>query len=131
MKKQVTDKKRHTKKNIKQSRFEIRLSLELHKQLADKAKQVGLTKAQFLRVAIVGKAVTSAADQGAAAELRRIGAMLKHLYPKDSNWTASEKRQYWSAMHTLLGVAKNLDGKGFKGDPKNPSQLDRDQSDVS
>ena len=80
---------------------------------------------EFFRVAAAGKVIAPLADKNAATELRRLGAMLKHLYPKESNWTASEKRQYWAAMHTLLGVAKNLDGKGFKGDSKNPSNLDQ------
>ncbi len=63
---------------------------------------------EFFRVAAAGKVIAPLADKNAATELRRLGAMLKHLYPKESNWTASEKRQYWAAMHTLLGVAKAL-----------------------
>ena len=85
---------------------------------------------EFFRVAAAGKVIAPLADKNAATELRRLGAMLKHLYPKESNWTASEKRQYWSAMHTLLGVAKNLDGKGFKDDSKNPSNLDQELPDA-
>lgn len=127
MKKKATDKQKHAKKNLKQSRFELRLSCAQHEQLADKAKNAGLTMSKFVRSAATGKTITPIADQKAAVELRRIGAMLKHLYPKDANWTAAEKRQYWVAMHTLLGVAKGLDGKITKKDgSKIPSNLNRE-----
>lgn len=86
---------------------------------------------EFFRVAAAGKVIAPLADKNAATELRRLGAMLKHLYPKESNWTVGEKRQYWAAMHTLLGVAKNLDGKGFKSNSKNPSNLDQESPDAS
>ena len=58
---------------------------------------------EFFRVAAAGKVIAPLADKNAATELRRLGAMLKHLYPKESNWTASEKRQYWAAMHPFWG----------------------------
>ena len=85
---------------------------------------------EFFRIAAAGKVVTPLADKNAATELRRLGAMLKHLYPKEANWTTGEKRQYWSAMHTLLGVAKNLDGRGFKGSPKNPPNPGQESPDA-
>ncbi|MBU3595082.1 hypothetical protein ICN10_01555 [Polynucleobacter sp. 86C-FISCH] len=121
MKKQVTDKKIHAKKN-KVKRVTVRFTEAAAAAIVKTSAKAGLAPSVFLRNCALGLQVPSKTDQQAAAELRRIGSMLKHLYPKDSNWTTSEKRQYWSAMHTLLGVAKNLDGKGFKGD--------QDRSDV-
>lgn len=46
-----------------------------------------------------------------AFELRRLGAMLKSLYPKDSNWSSQEKRQWWDTMNLLIGIAQRLDGR--------------------
>lgn len=129
MKKQVTDKKSHTKKN-KVKRVTVRFTEAAVAAIVKTSAKAGLAPSAFLRNCALGLPVPSKTDQQTAAELRRIGSMLKHLYPKNSNWTASEKRQYWSAMHTLLGVAKNLDGKGFKDDSKNPSNLDQELPDA-
>lgn len=124
MKKQVTDKQNHAKKN-KVKRVTVRFTEAAANSIVKTSAKAGLAPSVFLRNCALGLPVPSKTDQQAASELRRIGSMLKHLYPKDSNWTTGEKRQYWAAMHTLLGVAKNLDGKGFKGNSKNPSDSDQ------
>jgi len=42
----------------------------------------------------------------AVLELRKIGAMMRGLYPKnDAGWSNAEKRRYWNAMQTLLQTA--------------------------
>lgn len=130
MKKQVTDKKRRAKKN-KVKRVTVRFTEAAAEAIIKTSAKAGLAPSVFIRNCSLGLPVLSKTDQQAASELRRIGSMLKHLYPKESNWTTSEKRQYWAAMHTLLGVAKNLDGKGFKISSKTPSNLDQESPDAS
>jgi hypothetical protein len=42
----------------------------------------------------------------AVLELRKIGAMMRGLYPKqDASWSNEDKRRYWNAMETLLQKA--------------------------
>ena len=49
---------------------------------------------------------TARALNPAVLELRKIGAMLRGLYPKqDAGWSNAEKRRYWNAMETLLQKA--------------------------
>lgn len=112
----MTDKKifqntGRTKKNQKTKRITIRLTEKLWLHVQDGCLKSGLSFSAFLRKQLDGAPLVAQADLDAARELRRLGAMLKHLYPKESNWSAAEKRQYWVAMHTLLGAAKKLDGR--------------------
>jgi hypothetical protein len=60
--------------------------------------------------------IVSRVDESAVFELRRLGAMLKSLYPKESNWTNEEKRHYWSVMKSVLEHADRLAGGKDEGD---------------
>ncbi len=59
----------------------------------------------------MSRKITVSVDREAAAELRRLGGLLKHLYPKTANWSADEKKRYWAGYETLLAVAKRIDGE--------------------
>lgn len=74
-----------------------------------RAEELGTTVSDLIRQsAIKGNITVRATDSDAAFELRRLGAMLKSLYPKAANWTNDEKRAYWDAMNRLLGYADQL-----------------------
>ncbi|MGA7178772.1 MAG: hypothetical protein WBX11_04180 [Thiobacillaceae bacterium] len=47
-------------------------------------------------------------DREMVGELRRLGAMLKHFYPRTANWTGEEKRRYWAGHEQMIRLAKLL-----------------------
>ena len=74
-----------------------------------KAKAAGLPVAEFVRRAIDGRRTASMVDRQMVGELRRLGALLKHRYPKDSNWSLEEKREYWAQMEHINSLAGELE----------------------
>ncbi|SCC94659.1 putative Mobilization protein MobB [Thiomonas sp. X19] len=82
------------------------------------AAQAGMRPGVFVRdLALSGGnlRLVSRVDASAVFELRRLGAMLKSLYPKESNWTNEEKRAHWAAMKTVLAHARKLSGEDDAG----------------
>lgn len=84
------------------------------KKLADAS---GMPVGRYLRekglggsIKVTDKVVSTSSAE--AFELRRLGAMLKALYPKESNWTADEKRQWWGQMNLLIGIAQKIEANG-------------------
>ncbi|MGO9444244.1 MAG: plasmid mobilization protein [Thiobacillaceae bacterium] len=74
-----------------------------------RAREAGVSVSVFLRRAALGRELISITDQRTAGELRRLGAMLKHLYPKNSNWTAQETHRYWLGHAQLMLLARNIE----------------------
>jgi hypothetical protein len=95
--------------------IKVRLLPTERQQLADRAAAAGMSASEYVRVAMMGetiKVVSSPvrASSPEAFELRRIGAMLKSMYPKDSNaWTNREKREWWDSMHKLIAFASSIE----------------------
>ena len=90
------------------------------------AAQAGMRPGVFVRdLALSGGKlrIVSRVDEAAVFELRRLGAMLKSLYPKESNWTNEEKRRHWDAMKSVLEHAGKL-----AGDAKDPAERGEQQS---
>jgi hypothetical protein len=82
------------------------------------ATQAGMRAGPYARdLAISGGNlhIVSRVDESAVFELRRLGAMLKSLYPKNSNWTNEEKRTHWAAMQAVLAHARKLSGEDDAG----------------
>ncbi|MHB1528586.1 MAG: plasmid mobilization protein [Acidiferrobacteraceae bacterium] len=77
-------------------------------QIRAKADQAGLTVSEFIRRVVQNRAIPAIADQELVGQLKRVGALLKHRYPKDSNWTTEEKRRYWVAYEELMALAGKL-----------------------
>jgi uncharacterized protein (DUF1778 family) len=113
-----------TKAAIRSARYELRLSaderdiINVRARLADKAVSV------FIRDLALGspiiqadarKRVAAARELNPAVlELRKIGAMLRGLYPKnDTCWSNEEKRRYWSAMTILLQKADAIEKRSL------------------
>lgn len=98
------------------ARYELRLSADELAAIKARAQSTGKPVSAFIRDLALGSPIIQAAarQQVAAArelnpavlELRKIGAMLRGLYPKnDVGWSNAEKRRYWNAMQTLLQTA--------------------------
>jgi len=95
----------------RQSTIKIRVSPEEREAIFARARGLGITVSDLLRQAALSNRIrVHAVDSAAAYELRRLGAMLKHLYPAESNWTKEEKRRYWQAMEAIFGFAEQLVG---------------------
>ncbi len=86
----------------------FRVSTLERAKLHSRAGQAGLGISEFIRRAALSVRITSRTDLEMVRELRRLGAMLKHLYPKNSNWTSAEKERYWTAMNQITGLAAKL-----------------------
>ena len=98
------------------ARYELRLSTDELAAIKARAQSADKPVSAFLRdLALGSPLIQAAAMQKIAAarelnpavlELRKIGAMLRGLYPKnDVSWSNAEKRRYWNAMQTLLQTA--------------------------
>ena len=90
------------------------------------AAQAGIRPGVFVRdLALSGGKlrIVSRVDENAVFELRRLGAMLKGLYPKTANWTNEEKRRHWAAMKAVLEHADKL-----AGDTTDPAERSEQQA---
>ncbi len=66
----------------------------------------------LIKVAAMQQVVATRALNPVVLELRKIGAMMRGLYPKhDAGWSNAEKRRYWNAMETLLQKANAIEKK--------------------
>lgn len=88
--------------------IKLRVTPEEREAIVRRARDLGLSVSDLIRQAATGPITVRAIDSDAAYELRRLGAMLKSMYPKESNWSNEEKRRYWLAMETILGYAEKL-----------------------
>lgn len=92
-------------------RIEFRCNENERQAITDKAMMAELTLSEFIRRATLGRVIKSVVDREAIGELRRLGAMLKHLYPKTTQWTLEEKRRYWTAHEQLMALAQTIEHK--------------------
>ena len=92
-------------------RIEFRCDENERQAITDRALRAELTLSEFIRRASLGRVIKSVVDREAIGELRRLGAMLKHLYPKTTQWTLEEKRRYWMAHERLMALAKAIERK--------------------
>ena len=79
--------------------------------LDERVARTNLSKSEFIRHAVFGIPIQSITDTNAAFELKRLGAMLKHLYPKYSNWSLEDKERYWTTMNNLIALSNSLKEK--------------------
>jgi len=93
----------------------FRISTQERDLLNALAGKAGLGRAEFIRRAALSAPIASKTDAEMVRELRRLGAMLKHLYPKHSNWTSTEKERYWTAMNQITRLAAKLQTAIKKG----------------
>lgn len=93
----------------------FRVSTQERDSLNSLVRQSGLMRAEFIRRAALSVPIAARTDAEMVRELRRLGAMLKHLYPKNSNWTSGEKEKYWTAMNQIIALAAKLQAAIKKG----------------
>ncbi|MHB8562401.1 MAG: plasmid mobilization protein [Acidiferrobacteraceae bacterium] len=86
----------------------FRCSSDCQARIRAKADQAGLTVSEFIRRVVQNRAIPAVADQELVGQLKRVGALLKHRYPKASNWTLEEKRRYWAGHEELMALAAQL-----------------------
>ena len=102
-------------KPVRNQLIGFRVSPQERDRLHSRAEQAGLRNSEFIRRAAFSAPIASHTDLEMVRELRRLGAMLKHLYPKNSNWTSAEKERYWTAMNQITGLAAKLQAAIKKG----------------
>jgi mobilization protein NikA len=78
-------------------------------EIRARARSAAVSVSEFVRRAALGRTILSVTDRQTAGELRRLGAMLKRLYPNNSSWTAEEKRRYWLGHEQLTLLAKQIE----------------------
>ena len=110
------------KTSNKTKRAEVRWTASQWNEVVRSAAKSGLKPSEFVRRCALAQKVIPKTDSETSIELRRIGRMMKGLYPKDANWSKSEQARYWACMNQLLAAASNLDGNGHKKEqPKDAS----------
>ena len=98
----------------KTMRLTVRWSEAQWNQLQQAAAKADQTPSEFVRRRALGQPVVAVTDQETANELRRIGRMLKGLYPKESHWPALEKAKYWATMNKLFSTADKIGNRRTK-----------------
>ena len=95
-------------------RLTVRWSEPQWEKLQQEAAKADQTPSEFVRRCALGQQVIAVSDQETANELRRIGRMLKGLYPKDAHWPALEKAKYWATMNKLFSTADKIGSRHTK-----------------
>ncbi len=104
------------------ARYELRLSTNELAAIKTRAQSAGKPVSAFIRDLALGSPLMKAATMQQVVatralnpvvlELRKIGAMMRGLYPKhNAGWSNAEKRRYWNAMETLLQKANAIEKK--------------------
>lgn len=91
--------------------FAMRIYEDEHDKLASRAVDCDISLGRYIVARALDNPVPTYTDQATAHELRRIGAMMKLLYPKDGNWTNADKRKYWEHMERLTALASAIEEK--------------------
>lgn len=110
--------KNHSSKTILDKTIKFRLSKDELEELKLRAKNAMMPVSEYIRTSALHNSVIKTIPKAASPnlnpasfELRKIGAMMKSLYPKESNWTNEEKRKYWASMKELLSLARKIEGE--------------------
>ena len=99
--------------------LKLRVSPEEAQHFNARAAALGVSVSQMIRDSSLHGAVFVTIDRAQAGyEFRRLGAMLKHLYPtRDIRWTADDRKKWWALIQELRERADSLEettsgGKG-------------------
>ena len=90
-------------------RVEIRWDADGYRLVRESAQACDLSVSEFVRRCAMGLKILTTADKTAVGEIRKIAGMLRHYYPKNSNWTTDEKRRYWAGYEKLVGIADRIE----------------------
>lgn len=92
----------------------VRFTCDQWEKVRHEAEKANQSPSEFVRRSVLGQEIVAVSDQETANELRRIGRMLKGLYPKDAHWPALEQSKYWATMNKLFTTADKLAKKRTK-----------------
>jgi hypothetical protein len=95
-------------------RFYLRLKEDEALVIRQKAKTARVSISEFIRRAAMGRVIMTVSDRQMIGEIRRLGAMIKHLYPSTITWTDEEKERYWRGYEQLMKLAARMDGDSRK-----------------
>ena len=83
----------------------------------ERAASLGVSVSQLIRdTALHGAVFVTIERAQAGYEFRRLGAMLKHLYPaRDHRWTPEDRKQWWALIKELRERADTLESTASGG----------------
>lgn len=83
----------------------------------ERAASLGVSVSQLIRdTALHGAVFVTIERAQAGYEFRRLGAMLKHLYPaRDHRWTHEDRKQWWALIKELRERADTLESTASGG----------------
>ena len=100
--------------------LKLRVSLDEAERFNARAASLGVSVSQLIRDTALHGAVFVTIDRAQAGyEFRRLGAMLKHLYPaRDIRWTAEDRKKWWALINELRERADSLEATASGGKDK-------------
>ena len=100
--------------------LKLRVSLDEAERFNARAAALGVSVSQLIRdTALHGAVYVTIERAQAGYEFRRLGAMLKHLYPaRDIRWTAEDRKKWWVMINELRERADMLESTASGGKDK-------------
>lgn len=91
--------------------LKLRVSHEESALFTARAEKLGISVSQLIRDCTLRGAVKVTIEKSQAGyDFRRLGAMLKHLYPAgDSRWTVDDRKKWWALVQELRAKADKLE----------------------
>ena len=100
--------------------LKLRVSHDEAERFNQRAVVLGVTVSQLIRdTALHGAVYVTLEKSQVGYEFRRLGAMLKHLYPaRDHRWTAEDRKKWWALINELRERADTLESTASGGKDK-------------
>ena len=100
--------------------LKLRVSRNEVERFNERAASLGVSVSQMIRdTALHGAVYVTVENTQAGYDFRRLGAMLKHLYPaRDSRWTAEDRKKWWALINELRDRADMLESTASGGKDK-------------
>jgi hypothetical protein len=97
--------------------LKLRVSTDEVAHFNSRASALGVSVSQLIRDTALHGAVFVALEKSQAGfELRRLGAMLKHMYPAvDVRWTDGDRDRWWALINELRESADKLEAMAISG----------------
>ena len=97
--------------------LKLRVSSEEVELFNARAVMLNVTVSQLIRDTALHGAVFVALEKSQAGyEVRRLGAMLKHMYPSgDARWTDEDRNLWWALINELRDRADTLEAVATGG----------------
>lgn len=106
--------------------LKLRVSRDEVERFNARAAALGVSVSQLIRDTALHGAVFVTIDKAQAGyEFRRLGAMLKHLYPaRDIRWTADDRKKWWALINELRERADTLESTAAGGKDTAAGRID-------